>query len=57
MTVGGVSYLELQRTATYAGEESTLAAKGRYDPCVVPRATPAAMGLADMALMQQARQG
>lgn len=51
-----------QRTATYAGEETTLAAKGRHDPCVVPRAVPivegmAALALADMALMQQARQG
>jgi chorismate synthase len=51
-----------QRTATYSGEEVTLAAKGRHDPCVVPRAVPvvegmAALVLADMALMQQARLG
>ncbi|MDY0213875.1 MAG: chorismate synthase [Desulfuromonadaceae bacterium] len=51
-----------QRTATYAGEETILAAKGRHDPCVVPRAIPivegmAALVLADMALMQQARLG
>lgn len=51
-----------QHTATYAGEEVTLAAKGRHDPCVVPRAVPivegmAALVLADMALMQQARTG
>ncbi|MDD2558733.1 MAG: chorismate synthase [Desulfuromonas sp.] len=51
-----------QRTATYAGEETILAAKGRHDPCVVQRAIPivegmAALVLADMALMQQARLG
>jgi chorismate synthase len=51
-----------QHSATYAGEEVTLAAKGRHDPCVVPRAVPivegmAALVLADMALMQQARLG
>ncbi|MDY0291709.1 MAG: chorismate synthase [Desulfuromonadaceae bacterium] len=51
-----------QHTATYAGEDAILAAKGRHDACVVPRAVPivegmAALVLADMALMQQARQG
>lgn len=51
-----------QHSASYAGEKVTLAAKGRHDPCVVPRAVPvvegmAALVLADMALMQQARQG
>jgi chorismate synthase len=51
-----------QHTATYSGEEVTLAAKGRHDPCVVPRAVPvvegmAALVLADMALIQQARLG
>ncbi|MFN2256896.1 MAG: chorismate synthase, partial [Desulfuromonadaceae bacterium] len=49
-----------QQSVNYAGEEVTLAAKGRHDPCVVPRAVPvvegmAALVLADMALMQQAR--
>jgi chorismate synthase len=29
-----------QRTVTTAGEEVTLAAKGRHDPCVLPRAVP-----------------
>jgi len=29
-----------QRTVTQAGEETTLAAKGRHDPCVLPRAVP-----------------
>ncbi len=29
-----------QRTVTKAGEETVLAAKGRHDPCVLPRAVP-----------------
>lgn len=29
-----------QRTVTRGGEETTLAAKGRHDPCVLPRAVP-----------------
>lgn len=29
-----------QNTVTNAGEETTLAAKGRHDPCVLPRAVP-----------------
>ena len=29
-----------QRTVTNQGEETTLAAKGRHDPCVLPRAVP-----------------
>lgn len=29
-----------QRTVTSAGEETLLAAKGRHDPCVLPRAVP-----------------
>lgn len=29
-----------QRTVTRTGEETTLAAKGRHDPCVLPRAVP-----------------
>lgn len=29
-----------QRTVTTAGQETTLAAKGRHDPCVLPRAVP-----------------
>lgn len=29
-----------QRTVTTEGEETTLAAKGRHDPCVLPRAVP-----------------
>lgn len=29
-----------QKTVTRTGEETTLAAKGRHDPCVLPRAVP-----------------
>ncbi len=50
-----------QQTADYQGKEQTLAAKGRHDPCVVPRAVPiveamAALVLADLALLQRTRQ-
>ncbi len=46
-----------QRTADYSGGETTLEARGRHDPCVVPRAVPiveamAALVLADLALIQ-----
>ncbi|EGS23062.1 chorismate synthase-like protein [Thermochaetoides thermophila DSM 1495] len=50
-----------QLTATYDGEEEgILAAKGRHDPCVVPRAVPiveamAALVIMDAVLAQQAR--
>jgi len=49
-----------QQTADFNGQPVTLEAKGRHDPCVVPRAVPiveamAALVLADAALQQQAR--
>ena len=49
-----------QRTVDYAGQPAVLAAKGRHDPCVVPRAVPvveamAALALADAALLAAAR--
>ncbi|MBW0521092.1 hypothetical protein O181_060807 [Austropuccinia psidii MF-1] len=49
-----------QSTATYVGEDGVLAAKGRHDPCVVPRAVPiveamAALVLMDAVLQQNAR--
>ncbi|RKZ19441.1 chorismate synthase [bacterium] len=49
-----------QRTADFDGNEVDLAAPGRHDPCVVPRAVPiveamAALVLADCALRQRAR--
>ncbi|MDQ3546140.1 MAG: chorismate synthase [Verrucomicrobiota bacterium] len=47
-----------QRTVTSAGEDTTLAARGRHDPCVLPRAVPmveamAALVLCDHALRQR----
>lgn len=49
-----------QKSADFEGQEVELAAKGRHDPCVVPRAVPivetaAALVLIDLALRQQAR--
>lgn len=49
-----------QKTANYRGDQVTLQAKGRHDPCVVPRAVPivesmAALVILDMILRQEAR--
>ena len=49
-----------RETADFDGNPVTLAAKGRHDPCVVPRAVPiveamAALVLMDAALRQNAR--
>ena len=49
-----------QQTADFDGSPSVLEAKGRHDPCVVPRAVPimeamAALVLADMAMRQRVR--
>jgi chorismate synthase len=49
-----------QATATYSGEAGVLEAKGRHDPCVLPRAPPLVEGmtalvLADLALIQRSR--
>jgi chorismate synthase len=49
-----------QKTADFEGRESVLEARGRHDPCVLPRAVPivetmAALTLADLALRQQSR--
>lgn len=51
-----------QRTVTRQGEEVTLAAKGRHDPCVLPRAVPmveamVALVLCDHLLRQQGQCG
>jgi chorismate synthase len=48
-----------QKTVTAGGEETTLAARGRHDPCVLPRAVPiveamAALVLCDHALRHRA---
>ncbi|KAL3234837.1 Chorismate synthase ARO2 [Nakaseomyces bracarensis] len=50
-----------QKTSTYDGEEGILAAKGRHDPAVTPRAIPiveamTALVLADAVLIQKARE-
>lgn len=49
-----------QETVDYQGNDITLAAKGRHDPCVVPRAVPivesmAALIILDMIMRQEAR--
>ncbi len=49
-----------QETVDFDGNNTILEAKGRHDPCVVPRAVPivesmAALVLMDLALRQQAR--
>jgi chorismate synthase len=48
-----------QKTVTTGGQETTLAARGRHDPCVLPRAVPiveamTALTLCDHALRQRA---
>ncbi|KAJ1562718.1 hypothetical protein HK096_004731, partial [Nowakowskiella sp. JEL0078] len=49
-----------QETTTYQGEAGVLAAKGRHDPCVLPRAVPiveamAAITVMDAVLLQLSR--
>ena len=49
-----------QETAQYDGTPGSLAARGRHDPCVVPRAVPiveamAAIVVIDQLLIQNAR--
>ena len=51
-----------QSTATFGGSDIVLEAKGRHDPCVLPRTPPlvegmAALVLADAALIQRTRLG
>ena len=51
-----------QTTTDFTGKKTVLQAKGRHDPCVVPRAVPiveamAALVLADCVLRQQGRVG
>lgn len=51
-----------QKTVTKTGAETTLAARGRHDPCVLPRAVPmveamVALVLCDHLLRQQAQCG
>jgi chorismate synthase len=41
-----------QTTATYDGQTGVLAAKGRHDPCVVPRAVPIVETMAALVIME-----
>ena len=52
---------QAQTTVDFSGNEGILEAKGRHDPCVVPRAVPiveamAALVLMDAAMIQESRQ-
>lgn len=43
-----------QKTVSTDGQETTLAAKGRHDPCVVPRAVPIVESMAALVLVDHA---
>lgn len=43
---------QAQSTATYGGEDGVLAARGRHDPCVVPRAVPIVESMAALVIME-----
>jgi len=52
--------LQAQETVTISGQPTTLAARGRHDPCVLPRAVPiveamALLVVADFVLLSKAR--
>lgn len=42
-----------QKTVTREGEETDLRARGRHDPCVVPRAVPMVESMVAMVLADQ----
>lgn len=42
-----------QLTVTRSGEETTVCAKGRHDPCVVPRAVPVVEALTALVILDQ----
>lgn len=42
---------QAQTTATYGFEEGVLEAKGRHDPCVVPRAVPIVEAMSSLVIM------
>lgn len=44
---------QVQETAQYDGTPGTLAARGRHDPCVVPRAVPIVEAMASLVIMDQ----
>ena len=41
-----------QQTATYSGKSGILEAKGRHDPCVLPRAVPIVESMASLTVME-----
>lgn len=43
---------QAQATARYDGSAGTLEAKGRHDPCVVPRAVPIVETMAALVIME-----
>jgi len=45
--------LRPQETVTTTGEETTLSARGRHDPCVLPRAVPMVEAMAALVLCDQ----
>ncbi|CCM01432.1 uncharacterized protein FIBRA_03484 [Fibroporia radiculosa] len=44
---------QAQETVQYDGTPGTLAARGRHDPCVVPRAVPIVEAMASLVIMDQ----
>ncbi|KAI0791740.1 chorismate synthase [Abortiporus biennis] len=44
---------QAQETAQYDGTPGTLAARGRHDPCVVPRAVPIVEAMASIVILDQ----
>jgi len=44
---------QAQQTAQYDGTPGVLAARGRHDPCVVPRAVPIVEAMASLVIMDQ----
>ena len=40
-----------QHTATFQGKDTVLEAKGRHDPCIVPRAVPVVEGMAALVIL------
>lgn len=44
---------QAQETVQYDGTPGTLAARGRHDPCVVPRAVPIVEAMASIVVMDQ----
>lgn len=43
---------QAQATAQYDGTAGHLAARGRHDPCVVPRAVPIVEAMASLVIME-----